>query len=501
MAFNSVFAWFIGKRMSRINYYRDNPLQSQQGILDFLFYNLSKTTFYKEIDNSDSGKHVDFFKIPLQNYETLQPLIARAMEGEENLLWPGKTNWFAKTSGTSRFNKKIIPVTQDSLENNHYANGKDLLAQYYYNLPNRKLFNAKHLIVGGTGEIIKNNRGVFIGDLSAIIIEHLPWWTEWRRTPAKEIALHGDWEHKLEQMAQAVIEENVCIIAGMPSWTSVLLQKILTISGKKTIHEVWPNLELYIHGGMSIAPYKENFKTIFGTNQIRLIESYNASEGYFGMQDKLELDDLLLMTNSNVYFEFIPMSEFEDIKSKVILKLEEVQLNTEYALVISTSAGLWRYIIGDTIKFTSVHPFRFVVTGRTTNFINAFGEKLIECQVEKTIENVSEKMNVFIVDYTVGPKFEYNLSTGRHHWLIEFQREPNNLLEFEHCIDEELKKLNNDYLVKREGNINIGKPLFTYLKPGSFKKWLIKNNKLGGQHKIPRLSNNDKIIEGVLNLQ
>ena len=499
MAFNSVFAWFIGRRMSRIDFYRNKPIESQKSTLDYLNYNLSKTIYFQE--HSDRFNECNLTNLQLQNYDSLKPYIDKTINGEENILWPGLTTWFAKTSGTSSHSKKLIPVTPDFLENNHYANGKDLLAQYYSLLPNRKLFNAKHLIIGGTGEINENNDGKFIGDLSAIIINNLPWWTEMRRTPAKEIALNGNWEHKLEHMAKAVINENVCIIAGMPSWTTILAKKILKISGKKSLKEVWPNLELYIHGGMNIGPYKRKLVDLFGSVKVNFFESYNASEGYFGMQDQLNSDEMLLMTHSNIFYEFIPMHEFDGIKSSTVLRLEHVETGIEYALVISNSSGLWRYIIGDTIKFTSIYPFRFKITGRTTNYINSFGEKLIEIQVEKAIEKAVEYFDIELSNYTVGPNFDNNSSVGNHQWLMEFEREPQNRIDFEKFVDEEIMKLNDDYKTKRNSGLNIGFPTFHYLKRGTFKTWLKKNNKLGGQHKIPRLSNNREIVEQILNLE
>lgn len=499
MAFNSVFAWFIGKRMSRIDFYKSKPIEAQNSVLNYLNHNLFSTKYFQTYRGNQL--EADLKKLPLQNYNSLKPFIDRTLYGEESVLWPGTTNWFAKTSGTSSFNKKLIPVTQHSLENNHYANGKDLLAQYYFNLPNRKLFNAKHLIIGGTGETSTNKHGKFIGDLSSIIINQLPWWTEMRRTPAKEIALHGNWESKLDQMANAVINENVCIVAGMPSWTTILFKKVLKLSQKKTLIEVWPNLELYIHGGVNIGPYKAKLKELMGSDQINFIESYNASEGYFGMQDILNKDEMLLMTNSDVYFEFIPMDKFNGLKSTVIIDLENVKTDKEYALVISTSAGLWRYIIGDTVQFTSLKPYRFKIMGRTTNYVNAFGEKIIEIQVEKAIEKVSKKYNLEITNYTVAPNFINNNSLGNHQWLIEFEIDPINKSEFENSIDNELMLLNDDYRVKRTSDTNIGAPSFTYLKKGTFNEWLKQNNKLGGQHKIPRLLNNREIVEQILKIE
>jgi len=498
MAFNAVFAWFIGKRMNRINFYRDNPIATQHSTIEYLSYQLQKTRFFCELQATVSDKNISFNDIPLQDYSTLKPYIDRTMQGEEDVLWPGKTMWFAQSSGTTANRKKLIPVTIQSLQENHYANGKDLLAQYYANLPNRKLFNAKHLIVGGSGEIRKERNGIFIGDLSAIIIDHLPWWTEMRRTPAKEIALQGDWEVKLDQMAKAVLDENVCIIAGIPSWTSLLLRRILEISHKNSISEVWPKLELFIHGGMNIGPYRKTFDTLIG-KEINYVESYNSSEGYFGMQDQKDINELLLMTNSEVYYEFIPMDSFNDINSKNVLNLKDVKTEEDYALVISSSAGLWRYIIGDTIRFTQTHPYRFIVTGRTTQFLNAFGEKVLEYHVERAMATVNKLMAFRMTNYTVAPFFNEHTSVGGHEWFIEFDQAPGDFNTFEMAIDRQLMEENADYEAKRYKDLNIAKPKFNYLKKGTFQKWFSSQQKLGGQHKIPRLTNDRQLVEQLLN--
>ncbi len=501
MPFNSVFAWFIGKRLNRIQFYRNSPIEAQQEVYSFLNKNLCNTSFFKETCSTSGKKKHSLDVLELQDYDSLKPYIDRALKGEQNVLWKGKTSWFAKSSGTTANNKKLLPVTEHSLRQNHYANGKDLLAQYYNNLPDRKLFNAKHLVIGGTGDITNTKNGIFIGDLSAIIINNLPWWTEWRRAPSKEIALQGDWEIKLENMAKAVQKENICIVAGMPSWTILLMEKVLSISGKKSLKEIWPNFELYIHGGMHIEPYEEKLRSLCGTLNVQFIESYNASEGYFGWQDQLQEKDLLLATYSGIYYEFIPMSTFQGRTSKTILKLHEITVGVEYALVISTSAGLWRYIIGDTITFTSLLPFRFKVTGRTSHFINAFGEKLIEIHAEKAIQKAATETNGLVANFTVAPTFFEDGKAGCHEWLIEFNSQPNSIPQFEKWVDIELKALNDDYNIKREKALNIGPPKFVYIGNNAFEKWLKSNGKLGGQHKIPRLSNNRIILEQILTFE
>ena len=488
--------------MDRINDYRDQALANQQRTFEFLLLEGAQTHYGKQHNFSALSSYQEFLQsVPLSDYGTLKPYIDRAIEGETDLLWPGATKWFAKSSGTTADRIKILPITESSLLENHYAGGKDLLAQYYHNFEGRKLYNAKHLIVGGTGKIEQHSHGVFIGDLSAIIINNLPIWTELRRTPKKEIALLENWEEKLDRMAASVLDQNICIIAGVPSWTLLLLQKVLEKSQKECIAEVWPNLELYIHGGMSFAPYQVAFDKIIGNPDMNYVENYNASEGYFGLQDQKDCKDLLLLTNSEVFYEFIPMHAFEGLASETVIPLEAVEIGTDYALVISTSSGLWRYIIGDTIRFTQKAPYRFVVSGRTAHYINAFGEKLIIEHAEQAIKEACLTHNVQVREYTVAPDFSQTMQVGRHHWLIEFEQAPNDLDAFTSSLDAALKKANADYDAKRKGNINIGSPLITKASHGTFHRWLKQKGKLGGQHKVPRLQNRDALLQEILSCQ
>ena len=501
MPFNSVFSWLIGRRMARINDYRQNPIPNQFKTFHFLIQKGKETVYGQKIGLPEVVDIGSFQQhIPLSDYGTFKPYIDASIHGAEAQLWPGKTSWFAKSSGTTADRIKILPITEDSLLQNHYANGKDLLAQYYANHSKRKLYNAKHLIIGGSGKIDQSEEGIFIGDLSAIIINHLPTWTELRRTPKKDIALLENWEEKLERMAESVLNENICIIAGIPSWTLLLLKKVLEKSGKNSIVEVWPNLELYIHGGMSFKPYQEAFHDILQIPEMNYVESYNSSEGYFGLQDQIDSKELLLLTNSQVFYEFIPMTEFEGLDSKTVITLENVETDKEYALVITTSSGLWRYIIGDTVRFSQLHPFRFVVSGRTTHYINAFGEKLIIEHAEKAISTAALRTNAQISDYTAAPYFNEEKVVGGHHWLIEFREEPNDESLFLSELDRLLKAENADYDAKRKDNINIGYPKLTTVPSGTFHKWLKSKGKLGGQHKVPRLMNDDRLLNEILAL-
>ncbi|MNK09827.1 GH3 auxin-responsive promoter [compost metagenome] len=499
MPFNSIFAWVIKKRLHQIELFRKYPEDVQHELFEKLIEQ-GRHTKYGNHYHFDQVKSYAEFKqhVPLNNYDSMKPWIEQLMAGEQQVLWPQDTKWFAKSSGTTSDRSKFIPVTRESLEDCHYKGGKDLLALYYENFPNRKLYKGKHLIVGGSAQVLPVSHDTYQGDLSAIILKNLPWWAEIRRTPSREIALMSEWEEKIERMARSTIEEDVYIIAGVPSWTLVLARKILDITGKKNLREVWPNLELFMHGGVSFEPYREAFRELIPFDDMHYVETYNASEGFFGIQDVDGSNELLLMLDYGIFYEFIPMSSFEDTDSKVIYRLDEVELNEEYALVISTNAGLWRYIIGDTIRFTSKTPYRFKLSGRTKHFINAFGEELIVNNTDAAITEACSKTNAIIREYTAAPIYMDGISQGRHEWLIEFDREPNDLHRFALLLDETLRAVNSDYDAKRTKNMALDKPLIHVLKRGSFETWLQKNGKLGGQHKVPRLMNSREIVEQIL---
>ena len=418
--------------------------------------------------------------------------------GEQSVLCGGDTKWFAKSSGTTNAKSKLIPVSKESLEECHYKGGKDLLAMYYNNHPNRKLYNGKHLIIGGSAQINQLTAGSYFGDLSAIIVKNLPWWAEIRRTPSREIALMSAWQEKIERMAESTIKQDVYIIAGVPSWTMVLANKVLEISGKSNLKEVWPNLELFMHGGVNFEPYREQFKRLIPDPKMNYVETYNASEGFFGIQDQVNSDEMLLMLDYGVFFEFIPMSSFDGVNSKEVISIEGVKLDDNYAIVISTNGGLWRYIIGDTIRFTSQRPYRFKITGRTKSFINCFGEEIIVENTELAIAEACQKTGAQIKEYSVGPIFMSNGGRGAHEWVIEFVKSPVDL--------EDLKKianslgLNSDYDAKRYHNMVLDKPFIYEVPEGTFDAWLKSINKLGGQNKVPRLSNDRIILEQILQI-
>ena len=496
MPFNALFSWVIKKRVHQIDLFRKFPLEVQEELFFRMLKSASRTLFGKKYHFNHISDYSSFKQtVPLQTYEELKPDVDKLIAGEKHLLWPGTTSWFAKSSGTTSDRSKFIPVTKESLFDCHYKGGKDLLALYYTNYPNRKLYNAKHLIIGGSAKINPIGINSYLGDLSAIIVKNLPWWAEIRRTPSREIALMDAWEKKLDKMAKQTIKEDVCIIAGVPSWTLVLCNRILEITGKKNLKEVWPNLELFMHGGVSFQPYKKEFERLIPDPSMHYIETYNASEGFFGIQDKPESDDLLLMLDYGIFYEFIPMSSFEGIDSKNVISLTDVVLNTNYAIVISTNGGLWRYILGDTISFTSLLPYKFKITGRTQSFINCFGEEVIVDNAEKAIAYACKETGAILKEYTVGPKFMENQSKGGHEWKIEFVKAPIQLDQFTLLLDKQLRKINSDYDAKRTKDLALELPVTHILPIGTFDKWLQGKGKLGGQNKVPRLSNDRKILE------
>lgn len=501
MPFNSIFSWIIKKRIHQIDLFKKYPFEVQDEVFQSLIEKGANTEYGKKYNFSSINGYSDFNKtVPLNNYETLKPYIDRLFKSEQNVLWGSDVKWFAQSSGTVGHKSKFIPVSKESLHGCHYKGGKDLLSLYYNQIPDRKLYKGKHLILGGSAKINYLNTDSYFGDLSAIILKNMPWWAELRRTPAKEIALMSEWEEKLEKLAHSTLKEDVYILAGVPSWTLVLCQRILEITGKKHLREVWPNLELFMHGGVSFDPYREQFKKLIPFEDMNYVETYNASEGFFGIQDDFKINELLLMLDYGVFYEFIPMDSFDGLNSKTVISLKDVEIGTNYALVITTNAGLWRYIIGDTVKFTSTTPYRFNISGRTKCYINAFGEELIVENAEKAIAETCLKTNAQVREFTAGPIFMEVGKKGGHEWLVEFSKLPEDLLAFTHILDGELKKINSDYEAKRSGDLSLQMPIIHALKKGTFDQWLKQKGKLGGQNKIPRLMNDRRLVDEVLTL-
>jgi len=498
MALNSVFSWFMKKRFHQIELFTTYPIEVQNEVFEKLLF-MGKNTEFGKAHGFDRLKAQSSFRenVPLQTYEDLKPYVKRLQEGEQNLLWSTPINWFAKSSGTTSDKSKFIPVSREALEDCHYKAGKDLLAMYNHNHPDNKVYTGKSLVLGGSSQLNEFRKDSYYGDLSAIIINNLPFWVELKRVPDREIALMDKWEPKIEKMALSVKDEDVTNIAGVPSWTLVLMKRILEITGKENIRQVWPNLELYMHGGVSFEPYQKQFERLIPDDKIQYYESYNASEGYFGIQDRAGAHDMLLMLDYGIFYEFIPLENAHDDNPETIC-LKDVEIGKNYEMVISTNGGLWRYRLGDTVIFTSVFPFRIKVSGRTKHFINAFGEELIIDNAEQAIMHTNEICNCTIQDFTAGPVYMSETQQGAHEWLIEFDKHPENMQHFTEVLDRELKKLNSDYEAKRTGDLSLQMPIIKVVPPGTFYNWLKKKGKLGGQHKVPRLSNNRLLLEEIL---
>ena len=485
--------------MHQIELFEKYPAEVQNDVLSNLVDKAKNTIIGRDFGFSSIKSYEDFSKkVPVFSYENFSDKIELARKGENNIFWPTKIKWFAKSSGTTNSKSKFIPVSDESLEDCHYAAGKDLLCMYLNNNSDSQLFTGKSLRLGGSKSPYEKN-GTFYGDLSAILIDNMPFWAEFSSTPSNKTSLMDDWNYKIEAIINETINENVTSLAGVPSWMLVLLNKIIEKSNKKYISEIWPNLEVYFHGGVSFKPYLNQYNNILNNNSMRYYEIYNASEGFFAIQHENNSNELLLMLDYGIFYEFIDMKCFETKEEKII-PLCEVEKNKNYAILITTNAGLWRYKIGDTVKFTSLSPYKIIITGRTKHFINVFGEEVIIKNTDNVINRLSSKYNLKIVDYTVAPIFMENNKKGAHEWFIEFSEEPNKNIKIDEIIDKELKKENSDYEAKRYNNFTLEKPKVIVGSKGVFMKWLEINNKLGGQNKIPRLSNNRKFIEKLIGL-
>ncbi|MBI5859142.1 MAG: GH3 auxin-responsive promoter family protein [Sphingobacteriales bacterium] len=486
-------------RLWRIEAWKNNPLDAQREVLQELVTSAQYTEFGRKYNFSNLF-NVRSFKeaVPIHEYDDLKPYIERIMRGEQNILWNTPIYWFAKSSGTTSDKSKFIPVSDESLHNNHYKASKDVLSLYYHYHPASELLTGKGLVIGGSHRINPMNEEAQYGDLSAVLMQNSPFWGHWLRTPDLSIALMDEWESKIEKLAASTIKENVTSVSGVPTWTMVLFKRILELTGKKIIGDVWPSLELYMHGGVSFTPYKEQFQKIIGKT-INYLEMYNASEGFFAAQDTPGEEGMLLFTDHGIFYEFMPVSEYGK-KMPQTISLHDVELGKNYAPVISTNGGLWRYLVGDTIQFVSSEPFRIKVSGRLKHYINTFGEEVIVDNTDKAIAVASEKTGAVVNDYTAAPVYFSDTSNGAHEWLIEFEKEPESLEVFTKELDAALKDINSDYEAKRYKNIALRIPLIHSLKKGIFTEWLRSKGKLGGQHKVPRLSNERKFLEEILQM-
>lgn len=499
---NSILTWVMKKRIHDIELFMKYPHEVQQELMNALVSKASKTTYGKEHNFANITNREQFRReVPIVTYEDLFPYIEKLMNGEQNVLWPTETRWFAKSSGTTNARSKFIPVSNEALEECHYKGGKDLLSIYVNNYPESKMFTGKNLVIGGSQQVnhFDKNAKSYYGDVSAVLIKNLPFWAQLVRTPSLDIALMDEWEEKIEKMANYTINENVTSISGVPTWTIVLLERILEIRGAKSILEVWPNLEVFIHGAVAFTPYEKLFKSLIPSDEMHYMETYNASEGFFGIQDQTDSKEMLLMLDYGIYYEFIPMEEWDNEHPKT-LGLDEVELGKNYALIISTNAGLWRYKIGDTIRFTSLEPYRIKITGRTKHFINAFGEELIIENAEEAIAEACEKANAEVENFTVGPRYLEAGAKGSHEWVIEFNKQPKDLGEFTQILDAKLRELNSDYDAKRYKDMALVAPEIHAVQKGTFYDWMKKRGKLGGQNKVPRLANDREYLDDILQL-
>lgn len=496
---NSIASWFLKKRFHQIELFIKYPNEVQNELLFSLLKQAKDTEIGKLHDFASIKTYNEFNeRVPLINYEIMQPQIERSRKGEHNIYWPRPIKWFAKSSGTTNAKSKFIPVSMESLEDCHYAASKDLLCMYLNNNEDALLFTGKSLRLGGSKELYKENGTVF-GDLSAILIDNMPFWAEFSSTPSNRVSLMSDWETKMQAIVDETINENVTSLAGVPSWMLVLLNNVLEKTGKENLFEVWPNLEVYFHGGVSFNPYIDQYRAILPKKSFKYYEIYNASEGFFAIQDQNYSGDLLLMLDYGIFYEFIPMDQYGTEKQEII-PLSDVKLNTNYAIVITTNAGLWRYKVGDTIRFVSLKPHRIKVSGRTKHHINAFGEELIIENAEDALKKVCKRTSAEIVDYTAAPIFMKGKEKGAHEWIIEFKTPPENMSYFEELFDNALKALNSDYEAKRYNNMTLNKPTIHSARPHLFYDWMKENGKLGGQHKVPRLSNSRTYVDELLRL-
>ena len=494
--FNSIASWFLKKRIHQIELFIKYPNEVQQEVLQDLLGFAKKTKIGYQYDYSSINRYSEFARrVPIVTYEDLAEEIAAGRQGEDNILWPTPIKWYAKSSGTTNAKSKYIPVSVEALEDCHYKAGKDMLSLYINNNPEAQLFNGKTLRLGGSQELYQNERNAF-GDLSAIMTDNLPFWAELNCTPSLKVSLMSEWESKMKAIIAESSQENVTGLMGVPSWMLVLLHKLLAQNPGKSLKDIWPNIEVYFHGGVSFRPYRSQYESLLKDHSLQFYEIYNASEGFFAIQDRNGSDELLLMLDYGIFYEFIPLGEDDS----AIIPLDQVQLGQRYTLVITTNGGLWRYKIGDVVQFTCLSPYRIQIAGRTKHYINAFGEELVIENADRAIAVAALTCDVEVVDYSVAPIFMEGNKKGSHEWMIEFKKVPKDLMQFQSVLDQELKRLNSDYEAKRYKDMTMVLPKINVAQQGLFYRWLEHKKKLGGQHKVPRLSNDRKLMDSLLEM-
>jgi hypothetical protein len=491
----SIINWLNAKRINQIELFKKYPHETQKEILYQILAKAASTEWGIKYDYSSITSIKEYQeRFPVQTYEDIIPYVERLRRGEANLLWPGEIKWFAKSSGTTSSKSKFIPMSREALEDCHYRAGKDILILYTMQRPETRIFSGKSLTLGGSHKINQFSNDSLYGDLSAILIENAPFWVDIIRTPKQKIALLEDFQEKLDTITRTTVNENVTSISGVPSWYLVLIKQILEYTGKSNLLDVWPNLEVFFHGGISFTPYRDQYKKLIAGSQMNYMETYNASEGFFGIQDDPERNDMLLMLDYGIFYEFIPADRINS-ESAPSCTLAEVEEGVNYAIIISTNGGLWRYMMGDTVVFTCLNPFRFRISGRTKHFINVFGEEVIIDNADRALDKACKETGAVIAEYTAGPVFMNTVSKGFHEWIIEFEKEPPDLDRFIDIMDTSLKAVNSDYEAKRYKDLNLGRPQCWSVPRGTFNKWLRMKNKFGGQNKVPRLSNSREYIE------
>jgi hypothetical protein len=496
---NTIMRYVLNKRMRRIHYFSEHPKEVQSAILS-QFVNGAKDTEWGKMHDFKHIKTPKHFaqNIPIQDYESLKPFINRMMHGERDVLWGGQVKWYSKSSGTTNDKSKFLPVTISNLKTCHLKGAWDTSALIYQARPDTQGFAGKMLVMGGTYESFSPFPQTQIGDISAIMTRHLPSVGSYIFAPSVDIAMMPNFEEKIERMAHVLINEDMRSIGGVPTWTVVLLRRILELTGKSHIHEVWPHLQVYMHGGVSFMPYRETFKQLIQKEDFNYWEIYNASEGYFATQCEFGADDMLLLLNNGIYYEFLPESEWHSA-TPIAIPLSDVEIGKHYAPVITTNAGLWRYIVGDTVFFTSVKPYKIKVSGRTKQFVNAFGEEVMVANTDKALAETCEALGAQVTDYTVAPVYFKGKNKGGHEWVIEFEREPPNMEAFNNMLDNNLQKINSDYEAKRFKNMAMERLSLNPVPRGTFHSWLKNKGRYGGQSKVPRLANNRQYVEDILN--
>ncbi|UOK42778.1 MULTISPECIES: GH3 auxin-responsive promoter family protein [Flavobacterium] len=497
---NSIASWILKKRIHQMELFLKYPNEVQEELLFNLLRSAEGTVLGRKYEFSTIKSYKTFSeRIPVSTYEELEPLIELTRKGEQNVFWGTPIKWFAKSSGTTNAKSKFIPVSSEALEDCHYKASKDLLCLYLNNNEESELFTGKSLRLGGSKQLYEDNN-TFFGDLSAILIDNMPFWAEFSSTPSNKVSLMSEWETKIQAIINETRNENVTSFAGVPSWMLVLLNKMLEVTGKENLLEIWPNLEVYFHGGVSFEPYREQYKKIIPKADFRYYEIYNASEGFFAIQDLNNSSDLLLMLDYGIFYEFIPMDTSGTLNQRVI-RLAEVELNKNYAVVITTNSGLWRYLIGDTVRFTSLNPYRIRVSGRTKHHINVFGEELMVENTDMALAKACQQLNCEVIDYTVAPIFMEGKEKGAHEWMVEFRKHPASIEEFSRLLDQCLQEVNSDYEAKRYNNMTLNPLVLNVARTNLFYDWLKEQDKLGGQHKIPRLSNQREYLEQLKAMQ